>query len=64
MSCTQWWDANKLRYLPLHTIISCYVIVLVSSLGLTVDGFYEFYRPFEFSIVSDLFPVTTSHSVW
>ena len=66
MSYTQWWDANMLRYLPLpydEVIKSCSTIVPVSALDVTVDGYYEFYRPFEFSIVSDLFAVTISHSV-
>lgn len=66
MSYTQWWDANMLRYLPLpydEVIKSCSTIAPVSALDVTVDGYYEFYRPFEFSIVSDLFAVTISHSV-
>ena len=66
MSYTQWWDANMLRYLPLpydEVIKSCSSIVPVSPLEVVVDGYYEFYRPFEFSVVSDLFAFTISHSV-
>ncbi|KZS16333.1 polyphosphoinositide phosphatase [Daphnia magna] len=66
MSYTQWWDANMLRYLPLpydEVIKSCSSIVPVSPLEVMVDGYYEFYRPFEFTVVSDLFGVTISHSV-
>lgn len=66
MSYTQWWDANMLRYLPLpfdEVIKSCSSIVPVSPLEVVVDGYYEFYRPSEFTVVSDLFGVTISHSV-
>lgn len=65
-SYTQWWDANMVRYLPLpyHEVIkSCSSIVPVAAGDHTVDGYYELYRPFEFSIVSDLFAFTVSHSV-
>jgi len=64
-SYTQWWDANMLRYLPLpydEVIKSCSSIVSVLAKNTLVDGFYEYYRPFEFSIISDLFAFTVSHS--
>jgi hypothetical protein len=65
-SYTQWWDANMLRYLPLpyHEVVkSCSSIIPLSPNDMLVDGYYEYYRPFEFSIVSDLFAFTVSHSV-
>ena len=55
-----------LRYLPLpyHEVVkSCSSIIPLSSNDMLVDGYYEYYRPFEFSIVSDLFAFTVSHSV-
>ena len=55
-----------LRYLPLpyHEVIkSCSSIVPVAASESLVDGYYEYYRPFEFSIISDLFAFTVSHSV-
>jgi len=64
-SYTQWWDANMLRYLPLpydEVIKSCSSIVSVAAKDTVVDGYYEYYRPFEFSIISDLFAFTVSHS--
>ena len=65
-SYTQWWDANMLRFLPLpyHEVIkSCSTIINAAPDETPVDGYYELYRPFEFSIVSDLFAFTVSHSV-
>ena len=51
--------------LPYDEVIkSCSSIVRVlSPLEVKTDSYYEFYRPFEFSIVSDLLAFTISHSV-
>ena len=63
---TQWWDTKVLRCLPQpyeQVYKCCTEIVRVSQEEEMVDGYVDYHRPYEFSLLSDTFAYKISHSV-
>lgn len=67
-SLTQWWATDVDANLPLpceqvSTWRKDVEIVTTLAQDEKVDGYLEFYRPYELSVLSELFSYTMSHSV-
>jgi hypothetical protein len=63
---TQWWSAEVLQCLPqAHDDVfkSCSEIVQVNRSEEMVDGYFDYHRPYEFSLLSEMFAYKISHSV-
>jgi hypothetical protein len=65
-SCSQWWDEGVMSSLPLALAEEIKTSVIVgfpeSEKDESVDGYLDFYRPNEFSTLSELLTFTMSHS--
>ncbi|PSN50035.1 hypothetical protein C0J52_03285 [Blattella germanica] len=63
---SQWWDTGVLPCLPRaynEVFKTCSEIVQVSHEEEMVDGYLDYHRPYEFSILSEMFAYKISHSV-
>ncbi|XP_069675113.1 polyphosphoinositide phosphatase isoform X2 [Periplaneta americana] len=63
---SQWWDSEVLKCLPRaydEVYKSCSEIVQVNREEEMVDGYLDYHRPYEFSLLSEMFAYKISHSV-
>jgi hypothetical protein len=63
---SQWWNAEVLQCLPVacdEVFKSCGEIVQVDRDEEMVDGYLDYHRPYEFSVLSEMFAYKISHSV-
>ncbi|XP_068081775.1 polyphosphoinositide phosphatase isoform X2 [Anabrus simplex] len=63
---TQWWDTEVLRYLPLacdEVKKEYQEVVKVSCKDERVDGYLDYHRPYEMSVLSEMYVYKISHSV-
>ncbi|XP_078036880.1 polyphosphoinositide phosphatase FIG4 isoform X2 [Augochlora pura] len=64
---TQWWDTNVLKCLPyaLNEVTkACTEIIQVqNSVEEMIDVYYDFHRPYELSVISEVYAYKISHSV-
>ncbi|KAG7213368.1 hypothetical protein KM043_002662 [Ampulex compressa] len=64
---TQWWDTNVLRCLPyaLNEVTkTCSEMIQVqNSLEEMIDVYYDYHRPYELSLLSEVYAYQVSHSV-
>ncbi|XP_023245586.1 polyphosphoinositide phosphatase isoform X2 [Copidosoma floridanum] len=64
---TQWWDKSMTRCLPYaywDVTKTCAEVILVQDAKEEmIDVYYDYYRPYELSLLSELFSYQVSHSV-
>jgi hypothetical protein len=63
---SQWWNAEVLQCLPRaynEVFKSCSEIVQVDRGEEMMDGYLDYHRPYEFSVLSEMFAYKISHSV-
>ncbi|XP_029042944.2 polyphosphoinositide phosphatase isoform X1 [Osmia bicornis bicornis] len=64
---TQWWDTNVLKCLPyaLNEVTkSCLEMIQVqNSMEEMIDVYYDYHRPYELSLLSEVYAYQISHSV-
>lgn len=63
---SQWWNPEVLQCLPLaydEVFKSCSEIVQVDRDEEMVNDYLDYYRPYEFSVLSEMFAYKISHSV-
>ncbi|XP_076390098.1 polyphosphoinositide phosphatase FIG4 isoform X3 [Megachile rotundata] len=64
---TQWWDSNVLKCLPyaLNEVTkSCSEMIQVqNSMEEMIDVYYDYHRPYELSLLSEVYAYQISHSV-
>ncbi|KAJ9595423.1 hypothetical protein L9F63_013382, partial [Diploptera punctata] len=63
---SQWWDTGVLPCLPRaydEVYKCCSEVVRVNQDEEMVDGYHDYHRPYEFSLLSDTFAYKISHSV-
>ncbi|XP_021930224.1 polyphosphoinositide phosphatase isoform X2 [Zootermopsis nevadensis] len=63
---SQWWNAEVLRYLPRaydDVFKSCSDVMQVGRDEEMADGYVDYHRPYEFSVLSEMFAYKISHSV-
>ncbi|XP_011328957.1 polyphosphoinositide phosphatase isoform X4 [Ooceraea biroi] len=64
---TQWWDTNVSKCLPYaldEVTKSCSEMIQVqSSMEEMIDVYYDYHRPYELSLLSELYAYKISHSV-
>ncbi|KYN43635.1 Polyphosphoinositide phosphatase [Trachymyrmex septentrionalis] len=64
---TQWWDKNVLKCLPYaldEVTKSCSEMIQVqNSIEEMIDVYYDYHRPYELSLLSEVYAYKISHSV-
>ncbi|XP_014488614.1 PREDICTED: polyphosphoinositide phosphatase isoform X2 [Dinoponera quadriceps] len=64
---TQWWDKNVLKFLPYaldEVTKSCSEMIQVqNSMEEMIDVYYDYHRPYELSLLSEVYAYKISHSV-
>ncbi|XP_023722312.1 polyphosphoinositide phosphatase isoform X3 [Cryptotermes secundus] len=63
---SQWWNTEVLQCLPQaydEIFKSCSEIMQVNRCEELVDGYFDYHRPYEFSLLSEMFAYKISHSV-
>lgn len=64
---TQWWDKNVLKCLPYaldEVTKSCSEMIQVqNSMEEMIDVYYDYHRPYELSLLSEVYAYKISHSV-
>ncbi|KAF4520837.1 hypothetical protein B566_EDAN007133 [Ephemera danica] len=63
---TKWWDEEVLGALPTPFELlskSCSEIVRVNPRDEMVDSYFDYYRPYEFNILNEMFAFKITHSV-
>ncbi|KAK2581293.1 hypothetical protein KPH14_008078 [Odynerus spinipes] len=64
---TQWWDKNVLKCLPYafnEVTKTCSEMIQVqNTLEEMIDVYYDYHRPYELSLLSDVYAYKISHSV-
>lgn len=62
----QWWDTEVIARLPLahdDFIKSCRTLIKLHPRNEQIDGYLDYHRPFEFTVLSEMFAYKISHSV-
>ncbi|KAK2719450.1 polyphosphoinositide phosphatase-like isoform X2 [Artemia franciscana] len=65
-SYTKWWDTEAFKYLPISFFEAgkiCSEIIPVTKHDQRIDPYYEYYRPFELTVMTDTYVFTMAHSV-
>ncbi|XP_012271365.1 polyphosphoinositide phosphatase isoform X2 [Orussus abietinus] len=63
---TQWWDSSVLKCLPyaLYEVTkTCSEMIQVQHAHDMIDIYYDYHRPYEFSLMSEVYAYQISHSV-
>jgi hypothetical protein len=63
---SQWWSAEVLQCLPRaydEVTKNCSEIVQVNRHNEMVDGYFDYHRPYEFSLLSEMYAYKISHSI-
>lgn len=64
---SQWWDENVIKCLPYSyndITKTCYEMIQVQSKDVEmIDAYGDYYRPYELSILSEMFPYKISSSI-
>lgn len=63
---SQWWDASVIKCLPHaknEVMKHCSEIIIVDQYDEMVDGYTDYYKPYEFTVMSSTHAYKISHSV-